>query len=319
MLKPLLDYPLQEINQWRFNSHPMQQPVVIAGAPRSGTSWLFEMLMRMIPRSLGLWEPLRMSKYPRMRELTYTMRPYLPPDNNNTDYIKFFADLLSGRNARIDTIYRGYPLHLLNYFLPRPRLLIKFVRANRILPWLLERFSPGMVFLIIRHPCAVVASQLNHPSWNPQKILNDQRYPIVNREFLDRLPQVEPLLKKRLTPEEKMAVTWGFDYYIPLFHLKHPRVKVIPYERLVTHGAAELDGIARRLNVDPPQQPDQLLKKPSRASSPARLDRDPSTLNHWKHHLSPDQIKRVLEVTHRFGLDFYTDQPEPDYDKMGLQ
>lgn len=36
----------------------------------------------------------------------------------------------------------------------------------------------------------------------------------------------------------------------------------------------------------------------------------------WKKKLSERQVKDILKVVHWFGLDFYTEDPEPDYDAL---
>jgi hypothetical protein len=39
-------------------------------------------------------------------------------------------------------------------------------------------------------------------------------------------------------------------------------------------------------------------------------------LSKWKRHLTSDQIDRVLGITHSFGIDWYTEDLEPDYEKL---
>jgi hypothetical protein len=36
----------------------------------------------------------------------------------------------------------------------------------------------------------------------------------------------------------------------------------------------------------------------------------------WKRTLGEDQVHRILAVVDRFGLDFYDEDPEPDYRKL---
>ncbi len=41
-----------------------------------------------------------------------------------------------------------------------------------------------------------------------------------------------------------------------------------------------------------------------------------SGLEGWKKHLKPDEIRQVMGVVSRFGIDVYTDAPEPDYQRL---
>ena len=311
ILKATLDYPLQRINHLRFYRQKDEQTVIIAGSPRSGTSWLFEILLELMPRSLGLWEPLRMSKYPYMRSLTSSFRPYLSPSEQYPGYRQFFSDLLAGRNARFDTIHSWNIREFKNYLSKKPRLLIKFVRANRLLPWLIEHFPFLQVLLIVRHPCAVVASQLNHPSWNYTRIQNDSRYPVVSREFLRELPHIRKLMDFSLTPEEKLAVTWGFDYYIPLRYHIEQKVHTLFYENLVTRGELEMGRITEHLGLNMDPEYLKLLKRPSQSTITNHNMLFTSPINKWKDQLSPGQVSRIMRVVKGFGLDIYNDQPEP--------
>ena len=39
----------------------------------------------------------------------------------------------------------------------------------------------------------------------------------------------------------------------------------------------------------------------------------------WKKFLSDEQIKRILSIVSDFGLDFYTEDIEPDYENIGVK
>ena len=40
------------------------------------------------------------------------------------------------------------------------------------------------------------------------------------------------------------------------------------------------------------------------------------SIDQWKSRLTPDQVNRILRVVRDFGMDFYTEDPEPDYDRL---
>ena len=41
-------------------------------------------------------------------------------------------------------------------------------------------------------------------------------------------------------------------------------------------------------------------------------------LSKWKKYLSEKQIQRILKVVSDFGLDFYTEDIEPDYNNINI-
>jgi len=66
-----------------------------------------------------------------------------------------------------------------------PQRIVKFIRANMMLPWLQAKFAAQIIF-VIRHPAAVVLSQMKaRGSWNPYSYIDRYRADSDLLEILD--------------------------------------------------------------------------------------------------------------------------------------
>jgi hypothetical protein len=283
------------------------QTIVIAGSPRSGTTWLAEIL-HTIPRSAILWEPLYLDADPKLRHLGFGWRTYISPERDRPDMQAYLRGILTGRILNRWTLQRTDALDVWRV----KRWIVKFCRANMLLPWLTLRFPVRRPLLLLRHPCAVVASQIRNGAWaNPT--LPDCP------EFFDAYPHLRAACTGLRTQEEILAAQWSMDYFVPLNAPPPHRWQLVVYERLVREGPGELRKIFAGLNVEMPGDAMAHLRIPSATASPSsglgiRQGRD--ALDGWRSVLSPSQCQRVLDVTSAFGLDFYGPDPEPDYRRL---
>ena len=143
--------------------YDIRQTIVIAGSPRSGTTWLAE-LLNTIPRSAILWEPLFLDADPQLPKIGFGWRTYVPPDRDRPEMEAYLRRVLTGRVLNPWTLQRT---SLRDVYRVK-RWIVKFVRANMLLPWLTLRFPTRRPLLLVRHPCAVVASQIRNGAWaNP--------------------------------------------------------------------------------------------------------------------------------------------------------
>ncbi len=130
-------------------------------------------------------------------------------------------------------------------------------------------------------------------------------------------PEFEPILRSVETLEEKLAANWCMDFYVALTAPRpHPWI-LVPYEKIVREGQAQIQRIFEALGIDVPARAEELLRAPSRTTvsdSYVALGKD--RLMGWKERLNIRQVERVLRLVSRFGLDFYSDGVVPDYDRL---
>lgn len=282
-LRVVCNYLLSCYGSHQAKQYDIHNTIVVAGCPRSGTTWLAEMLST-IPNSCIIMEPLNLGWVPESRMVGLSWRTQIGPDQDWPEVEDYVRRALTGRILNTATLSRAHPVQILRC----RHWIVKFVRANRLLGWLTRRFPTRPPVLLIRHPCAVVASQLRVGSaW------------------------------EAAAPGD-LARLWCEDYSAPLsLPPPHPWIPVF-YERLVRDGKAELERVFGGLGFELPRAATDRLKVPSsttRAGSPVLTGEDPTSS--WQSDLPGDVIEEVLQVVKESGLDFYSDKPEADYGRLG--
>jgi hypothetical protein len=307
----------------KFN---IKDTIVISGTPRSGTTWLMEIFAK-IPGYTYYFEPINPLWFTKIRGRGFKSRTYLPSDKDWLEGKDYLEKAFTGRVfSRFPTI--RYELEPLMQRLLAKKLIIKFVRLNRLLPWVAKRFQLRGIFFIIRHPCAVVASQLktrfyayfsDSPPYRvikptPEDVLNEaSKIDVLDKEILEKLKGIN-------TQEEILAAIWCLDNYIPLNSPKpHPWTTVI-YEKLMK----DEKEIVRLFNEIGERNTLKTairdLKEPSIltfGSERKIVSNVDKQLSKWKTALTSKQVERILKVVSDFGLDFYTEDIEPNYEKIG--
>jgi len=163
--------------------------------------------------------------------------------------------------------------------------------------------------LIVRHPCAVLASWLNR-GWRLNSWIK------TDPELLIAHPELSELLSSLRHDEEYFAARWCIDHYVPMVNQGASRCNIVAYEKLVTDGADYLEEVLGFWNIDMPDQVRSEIRRPSEKASQSMKKEYESVLSGWKSTLETKQIERVLRVVRDFGLDFYGPESEPDYDRL---
>ena len=166
----------------RFNEN---ESLVISSTPRSGSTLLGQVLSA-IPNSCTLFEPLHLDNVPEAAAAGFGWRTYLKPDEDwpeGKSYLKrvFRGEILNQWTVR-EISYRDIS--------EKNLLIVKFVRANRLYPWLCANFDLPPPILLIRHPCGVISSQLNY-GWKGEERPDSTAYLQEFPRFRDILDQIE--------------------------------------------------------------------------------------------------------------------------------
>jgi len=291
--------PLAVLRLALYGKCSERDALVLTGAPRSGTTWLAQVLSE-IPYSSVLFEPIHPDEVPESRRTGFTEAKYVPHDATWEEGRQFLARVFQGR---VLNKWTTREMGLRKLFATR-FLIVKFVRANRLLCWLGQNFAIRSPVMIIRHPCAVVASQLQG-SWA------DRPKPEAP-EFLADYPAFQVVLERIRTPAEHLAASWAMDYFAPLAVTEPRRWQLVAYERLVSNFDEEVSRLFNAWNMEIPENVARQSNVPSSTTPPAGV----SGLAGWKERLDKDQVRRILDVTSEFGLDFYGEDVEPDYDRL---
>jgi len=309
---------------------------VIAGFGRSGTTWVQDVIAT--ANSLrAVFEPLHPDVIRGAVEHAHTYRLADDDDPALYDLLRryFFEDYHSiwvdyrvrwdwlcprARDLtswwRLKRVLRrniGFKNNYLRYRSQRrfEQRIVKFVRANMMLSWLQVKFDARIVF-IVRHPAAVVMSQMSSPGvWDPY--LRIARYRADSRllEVLD--DQTRRLIFMSLDDVEALSLSWCLENAIALKQARESRILVVHYEDILEREQAEWQRIlsALALNIMPNAE---LISRPSqqawgdRALDPTQVRRYAS----WMERIDAKTAARIQNILDATGMDVYSvDQALP--------
>ena len=275
-----------------------QSNILIFADPRGGSTWLTEIIKEITKLPL-LWEPLHVRKMSSLQPLNFSYRQYINENSSDSEVKLFFNRLFKGE-LRDSWLY-SQEKNTLKLFKSHAAL-IKFCRGNLLLPYLTEnfRFEKKPVYLL-RHPLAVVASQLKQGGWNKvdSKVdlskISAYPYDIKNLEFL----------KKINTKEEILTVQWCLHNKYVIEHSKNNKNWItITYEEMVMQPEETLDRILKIWQVKRNLEYINFQKK-SFTSINRKDYKKEERLTKWRDEFTEQQIEKMLEILIFFEIDLY--------------
>lgn len=292
-------------------------PLILAGTGRSGTSWLLD-VFSLLWQYRPIFEPLHTQQVPEAREF---VRLYLTEEDIHLSLKKLLEKVFWGKpeNAWIRWMHMGItmntplPRKTLQYVynLPKYRFwakkrVVKLINGNLLLEWLQKNFDVNIIF-VIRHPCAVVASQ-KKMGWAAGLECFTRQEKLVN----DYLAPFLPLLNSVKSLTENFMLRWCIENYVPLSQARKGRIKILPlfYEDMVMNPVEKLREILGNLQYPAPEI-ERFCNKFSKRQKPRR-----ESLTKWQKNLSEKEISTILDYAKKFGLSFYGEGELPDKTKL---
>ncbi|MEZ4756997.1 MAG: sulfotransferase [Flavobacteriales bacterium] len=287
----------------RIHPEP-DKALLLFASPRGGSTWLEEMLAT-IPRVATIWEPLDIVNNPVVGKLGFWWRQHIPENADWPEAEAMFTDLFSGRTLSPYLARATTPRELRM----ADRLLVKFVRGNLLLPWITKHFDLPKPVLLVRHPCAVVASMKKFGVWDGlhrEPPPPPHRHDDVLRSMLERIGPTP-------TPAEYLARVWCINN---AWILAHPRNgsdwTTVTYEELVIDPEATLARIFKEWNMEPPPRALELARRPSKTTLSGSPVTDPlAQLEHWRKTLNSHEQHQILSVIARCGVELYDEELLP--------
>ena len=290
---------------------------IISGEPRGGTTWLMELLMN--EKDCIIWEPLHykyLGAYNKGFLNQVGHMPYIPENQEWAEAKEYFMKLFGGQlpyGMNVNFQYKNNPLK------ENRNLLIKFCRANMLLPWLNSQFPEIRPIYLIRHPLSVISSQFRHSSFNEVGTLHNLFEVRKNGipRFSDIFDKYEDKISKIKSRESMYANWWAIQNLLPLKSQNRNWITV-SYESLFLNPLNELERIAHHLNTEVSNFNTENINNPSKTTKEGSgILENRNQLSNFKRHLSSEQIKEILDIIHSYGIDCYSDELEPRYDKLG--
>jgi len=307
--------PFIEKNKGNVSEPDLSRTISVFSNPRGGSTWLSD-LFSTLPDSTVIWEPMNIqSPYPELQHVSFCWNQFIPEEENWPEAEQFFKKLY-GKKIEAFRLYavnkKVKRIPAANYF------IFKFVGANMFIPWLTKRMNIRPVYMV-RHPCAVIASQLRYRHLFDDVIKNPRNSFPRGRYNDELLELYKDIFDKVNTPEERLAAEWAITNVIPIANPANDlRWITVSYERLYKCPEVEINRMFGRLKIAPPEDIYSLVRK---ASSTAINKSSGSIssgkqLDSWRNQLSSRQISSILSITKEFGADFYDDSSDPDYSRI---
>jgi hypothetical protein len=300
-----------ESNKFR-NNIGLQKSILIFSNPRGGSTWLAE-LFRTLPKSAIIWEPLLKGRLKEFNDLNFFWHQPIPENADWPQAKEAFRKLLNLEIKSRQIYNRENQLRLpfSNYF------IFKFCFGNMLMPWLVNNFKVNPI-LLLRHPCAVVSSQMKHGYWDVVK-KGPLVYEIPDFPFNETYLLYKDVINHVKNFEEHLAATWSYTMVSTVLNPNNDKKWItLSYESLYKNFDIEIERIFERLNIDiPPKIYDRKTKASfvTKDHSIYQLTSG-NQLNSWRNHLSDKQIKNILKMVNEFGISFYDESLEPDYNQI---
>ena len=307
-IRPILRNIIDKISLSR--EYKLGETVTVFGAPRTGTTWLVE-LLNANPSYLTIAGPLAKEWFPRADEIGVRPREFLHPDEDNQDLEQYLLEVFNGKIVH-GTLH--YKLSLSEAFkrMQADKLLIKFNRGNRLLPWISRKFDLIKKYLIVRHPCAALSSQIR--GGYTGYIFGEVP---ETKTIIDEMSQIELINDSQIkkaqgisTTEEKFALIFALDHFVP-FKLMDESVSLVCYEDLLLDSNRVLSSIFSELD-----QMEYLKKALNSLNEPSLTTLDmemeylknkQTQLSKWRERFSPEETARISKVLGWFEIDFNVD------------
>lgn len=188
------------------------------------------------------------------------------------------------------------------------RRLIKEIRSNFMLSWVIKNAPKTKVLVMLRNPLAVAASR--------KKL--DQRKDGSDWQWLPCLEQLleEPLLKEVIDEHQfellnkqlgqgivmETIADWCINNLLALRLIKEGELKLVYYEDLLENGSDEVIEIFKFINVEVKQNSDIERALLQRSETSRNLIENRQLLDQWKTVLREDEISQATDLLMAFGI-----------------
>lgn len=288
--------------------------VVVAGFPRSGTSWLAKSLS--YARGFTYYrEPDNIDMVPEAEERFRWL--YLTGEHDDPAYRRLMTRALAGRVATRFTM-REDPGPLIAtlgvgrqlaerapvLFFRKRHVLVKLVNANLNLAWFSANFPLARQVFVIRHPCGQFESW-KRLGWEPEphRLLENRRL------VAEHLGPFVDLIAGARTFWERAGALWGAT--VRLVHRQTERDAgrlIVAYEWLCADPVPRFQDLYRRLDLTWTPGAERFLRAADTAADPGTYSmRRPTALqiDKWRQGISPEEVEACRRFVEPFGLPYY--------------
>jgi hypothetical protein len=275
------------------------RPIIVLGFGRSGTTWLADMISRIVG-SLILFEPLHPSVTERSLDWSYR--------RVCGEYVARHLREVLAKSCRKPWLLRNHvptplgetsPL-LLDYLWEKCSIAgFKEIRLNFAIPSLIEH-DLGSVFFVMRDPHDVVTSILNRPNFwefgGLTRIFDMIMYNVGGVPVNGRY--------KRASDVERIAILWALTHAIALRDCADYEIPVLYYEQMQKDPLDVASRILELCQIEPrPIHPSCVLS-PSQTTMRSFNNLYDGTTNRTWRTLTDAERVTITEIAHDYGVHY---------------
>lgn len=301
----------------------MNDPILVTGAHRSGTTWVGRMLAAN-PQTAYISEPLNVLHRRGVYRADVKHWYQYITSENEAEYLPAFQELLNFRyhllselgslRSQKDFMRMGRDLLVFaNGKLRGQRPLLKDPFAVFSAPWFARQLNCKVV-ITIRHPGGFASSlkRLNWP-FDFDDLLNQ---PMLMRDHLEAdREEMRSIQKDDIVGQS--ALLWRMIY-----RSVHATRSLFPNFKIVRHEDLSLDPIAgyaslyEALGLNFDEKVRDTILNSSSSENPAELSKKKvhsvkldsrANMDNWKKRLTPEEITRIRKLTEDVSHLFYSD------------
>jgi hypothetical protein len=298
-----------------------QTPILVAGAHRSGTTWVGRMLASN-PQTAYISEPLnvlhRRGVYRAEVKHWYQYitaeneAQYLDAFNELLDFKYHLFDELKSIRSRKDFLRMGRDLSIfMKGKMKNQRALLKDPFAVFSAPWFAQKLNCRVV-ITVRHPAAF-ASSLKRLNWafDFQDLLDQ---PLLMRDYLEP----DQTQMKSIHPEDiitQSALLWRMIYRtVDAMRASHPDFMIVRHEDLSLDPVSGYRKLYEALDLPFNDQVRDTILNSSSSENPAELSQKKvhsvkldsrANMDNWKKRLTPEETERIRKLTEDVAPLFY--------------
>ena len=206
-----------------FRDDASGQALVLTGSGRSGTTWLAELLAGSLGARL-VFEPFRPGVVGELSGINN--RQYMRPDAEQPRIHEGVERILRGslRSRWTDRYNDRFFYHL---------RIVKAIRANLMVGWMLEQFPEIRLVHVVRNPLATMSSQ-DRGGWK----IGLEKFTSQPELVADYLAPFIPLIEQADAPDRISALHWAIENHVPVRQFEsgrwpRDRFRIFSYEDLL--------------------------------------------------------------------------------------
>lgn len=305
-----------------MTSNKHRSPILVTGAPRSGTTWAGLMLAA-APHTFYLHEPFHFNNAHLKEPLDHLFQ-YISEEDTER-YKQVFSDLLHWRfplrrrlrAARTSKQLGGIARDQWRFFLRRrsnPRPIIKDPIALFSAEWLSKTFGMN-VLVLIRHPAAFCAS-IKSKNWRTDFNHFLDQPALLNRYLGGYENEMRQETKGDTDIISNAILQWNCTHHaIGIYQDEHPDWIFVRHEDLSTDPIYEFNSIYKSFGLEFTENVKERILHSTGAHNPReRMPDNPmmrnskENISNWKHRLTPREIERIRAETFKTWPLFYSDE-----------